>query len=177
MKMTEPIRTARLLIRPIEPSDFAAVYEYARDESITMMLYYPKTYEETQDYVTRAAAEWHSASPRYLEFMLEYGGRVIGGCDLDVLGGGTYEIGWELNRAFRGMGFGSEGASAVLGYAFGTLGAERVVAHCDCRNAASENVMKKLGMKLADSTQTRRYRNGTVSGELEYSIPADEYYK
>ena len=47
MKMTEPIRTARLLIRPIEPSDFAAVYEYARDESITMMLYYPKTYEET----------------------------------------------------------------------------------------------------------------------------------
>ena len=109
--------------------------------------------------------------------MLEYGGRVIGGCDLDVLGGGTYEIGWELNRAFRGMGFGSEGASAVLGYAFGTLGAERVVAHCDCRNAASENVMKKLGMKLADSTQTRRYRNGTVSGELEYSIPADEYYK
>lgn len=175
--MIEPIITSRLTVRPIRPSDFADVCGYALDESITMMLFYPKTYDETHDYVLRAAAEWESSAPKYLEFAAEYNGRVIGGADLDVLGNGVFEIGWELNRDFRGMGFGSEAAAAVLGYAFGTLGAERVIAHCDSRNAASEKVMKKLGMKLSDNTKTRRYRTGEISGELEYSITSDEYFK
>lgn len=177
MKKDVRLKTNRLLIRPTEKSDLSAVYEYARDESITMMLYFPKTYDETYDYVFHAADEWLSEAPRYYEFVIELDGRVIGGTDLEVQGGGAYEIGWELNGEFRGMGYATEAAAAVLGFAFGTLGAEKVIAHCDSRNTASENVMKKLGMKLTDSTQTRRYRTGSVSGELEYAVFAEEYYK
>lgn len=177
MKKDIQLKTERLLIRPTEKSDLSAVYEYARDESITMMLYFPKTYDETYDYVFRAADEWLSESPQYYEFVIELDGKIIGGTDLEAQGGGVYEIGWELNSAFRGMGYATEAAAAVLCFAFGTLGAKKVIAHCDSRNTPSENVMKKLGMKLTDSTLTRRYRTGEVSAELEYAVCAEEYYK
>ena len=56
-------------------------------------------------------------------------------------------------------------------YAFNELNAERIQAHCDSRIIASECVMKKLGMKLFDSTGTRYYpKTGITSGEYLYAI-------
>lgn len=60
-------------------------------------------------------------------------------------------------------------------YAFDVLSADKVIAHCDIRNKASENVMKKLGMTLKDNSGTRFYeKTGVTSGELMYCIDRQE---
>ena len=56
------------------------------------------------------------------------------------------EIGWRLALAAQGRGFATEGARAVVAYAFNELRLREVVAITTPANAASRRVMDKLGM-------------------------------
>jgi RimJ/RimL family protein N-acetyltransferase len=57
------------------------------------------------------------------------------------------EVGWRLDPAFWGRGYASEGASAALGQAFGTLGLETVCSLPQTANPRSMRVAARLGMK------------------------------
>jgi len=56
------------------------------------------------------------------------------------------EIGWRLAADSWGRGLATEGASAVLSYAFSTLGIPSVVSFTVPQNLRSRRVMEKLGM-------------------------------
>ncbi|KTD00928.1 GNAT family N-acetyltransferase [Fluoribacter gormanii] len=56
------------------------------------------------------------------------------------------EIGWRLASSFWGKGYATEGAQAVLNYAFKTLKLKEVVAFTVPDNLRSQRVMEKLGM-------------------------------
>jgi RimJ/RimL family protein N-acetyltransferase len=57
------------------------------------------------------------------------------------------EIGWRLARAHWGTGLATEGARAVVRYAFETLRLEEIVAITAPANVRSRRVMEKIGMK------------------------------
>ena len=164
-----PITTERLVIRPVEKDDCEAIYRYAGDSSIDMMMFLPKTYEETKKFVDFAVSEWEKEEPEDMEYVVLLNGEVIGGVNLEYEGDGIYEIGWTIRKDMRGNGYATEAAKALMDYAFEELNAIRVQAHCDSRNQASEKLMKKLGMTLVDDTGTRCYpKTGIVSGEYFY---------
>lgn len=79
------------------------------------------------------------------------------------------EIGWRLARSHWGNGYATEGARAVLGFAFDQVGLERVVSAHQVGNVASERVMKKLGMKL--ERETRHPRLGVPLRVYEIHAP------
>lgn len=165
------ITTERLVIRPIEKDDCEAIYRYAGDPSIDMMMFLPRTYEETKEFVEFAVSEWAKEEPEDREFVILLNGDIIGGVNLECEGAGIYEIGWTLRGDMRGKGYATEAAKALVDYAFGDLNAEEIRAHCDSRNHASEKVMRKLGMVLVDGTGTRYYpKTGVSSGEYLYAI-------
>ena len=166
------ITTERLVIRPIEPGDCEAVHRYAGDPSIDMMLFLPKTEEETREFVAYAVAEWKKSEPEVREYVILRDGEIIGGVMLETCEENrNYELGWVVRKDARGNGYASEAAKALAEYAFRELNAEQLQAHCDNRNAASERVMQKLGMVLADDTGTRTYpKTGVVSGECLYVL-------
>jgi RimJ/RimL family protein N-acetyltransferase len=56
------------------------------------------------------------------------------------------EIGWRLSAVHWNRGYATEGARAALGFAFGSLKAEEVVAFTVPHNVRSRRVMDKLGM-------------------------------
>jgi ribosomal-protein-alanine N-acetyltransferase len=56
------------------------------------------------------------------------------------------EIGWRLATDFWNRGYATEGARAVLDFAFSELGLEEVVAMTAVQNVRSRRVMEKLGM-------------------------------
>jgi ribosomal-protein-alanine N-acetyltransferase len=56
------------------------------------------------------------------------------------------EIGWRLAPKFWNRGMATEGATAVLGFAFESLGLDEVVSFTAVENLASRRVMEKLGM-------------------------------
>jgi RimJ/RimL family protein N-acetyltransferase len=61
------------------------------------------------------------------------------------------EIGWRLARKYQGHGHATEGARAVVEYAFGTLGLEELVSFTTVANFPSRRVMEKIGMTHSES--------------------------
>lgn len=156
--------------------DLEAVHAYVTDPSITMMMYFPlKSVEETRQFLERSTKAWEEEEPEDREFVVLYQGEIIGGVNLerfeDSDDGKTLEIGWLIHNSFRNQGFATEAAEALIRYAFDELGAKKVIARCDSRNQASEKVMQKLGMYLADAEGTRCYpRTGEAAGEYTYAV-------
>ena len=167
------IKTERLILRPVCLEDAEAVHSYAGDPSIDMMLFLPnETFEETKRFVEYAAGQWHMEEPEDREYVVVRNDRIIGGINLEKFHEkNTYEIGWTIHADHRNLGYATEAAKALIDHAFSDLNADRVQAHCDSRNAASEKVMKNVGMHLADDTGTRHYqKTGVTSGEYLYVI-------
>jgi len=74
------------------------------------------------------------------------------------------ELGWRLPRHAWSRGLATEGATAVMGHGFATVGLARQWAETMAVNAPSRRVMEKLGMSLVRS----------YVGEWEHPIPGWE---
>jgi RimJ/RimL family protein N-acetyltransferase len=81
-----------------------------------------------------------------------------------------YEIGWLVERGLWNQGCATEGARAVLAYAFSERKAHRVLAYCHAQNAASERVMQKLGMTREGCLRQTRLLHGAYYDELLYAV-------
>jgi RimJ/RimL family protein N-acetyltransferase len=73
--------------------------------------------------------------------------------DTEGLAPGEYEIGWWLDPAVHGRGYGREGGAAIRDEAFGALGAPSVVARVQPGNRASRNVAEALGLSVDFETK------------------------
>ena len=75
------------------------------------------------------------------------------------------ELGYRLRRQSWGQGLATEGASALVDFAFTKAGVGRVVAETMLVHAASRRVMEKVGMKMV-----REFDSG-----WPYPIPGDQF--
>ena len=57
------------------------------------------------------------------------------------------EVGYLLLKSAWGHGFATEGAAALLAYGFDEIGLNRIVAVTHVENTASQNVIKKIGLR------------------------------
>ena len=176
--MNNIITTKRLTIRPIELEDVYEIHKYASDKGITMMMFLPnESLEETIRFVEYAVNEWNKIEPDDREYVIIFNETIIGGINLGYSKDRkSCEIGWTIHKMYRNKGFAAEAANALVEYAFNTLKVEKITTHCDSKNVASENVMKKLHMKLVSDNGTRYCPQTRVtSGEYLYSISKQIY--
>ncbi|MGR7024696.1 GNAT family N-acetyltransferase [Geodermatophilus sp. URMC 62] len=82
------------------------------------------------------------------------------------------EAGWRLGRSHWRQGYATEGASALLGHGFGTVGLTEVWAETMAVNTPSRRVMARLGMHHL-RTDHRSWPDplpGAEQGEVVYGI-------
>ena len=166
------LKTARLTLIPYGLAEFADVHEYAGDkEDIKYMLFLPnETNEDTRKFLRDIEAEWAKDEPNYYEFGVILDGKLIGGVGLYMEDNRTKaELGWIFNKKFRGKGYATEAAKAVMDYAVNELKVTEVFAHCDTRNVPSANVMKRLGMVLEHEGDRHYDRTGEDAREYKYT--------
>jgi RimJ/RimL family protein N-acetyltransferase len=77
-------------------------------------------------------------------------GEVIGWCGLQPIGDddsplGRIELGYLIDRDFRGQGYGYEACRAILDFAFDRLELDEVYARIDGGNAPSVHLARRLG--------------------------------
>jgi RimJ/RimL family protein N-acetyltransferase len=156
LRLEEPLRTERLVLRPLTEDDIDDVYAYASRPDVIRYLPWP-----IRD---RAGVAQHLADR--LGTTLENDGDVIvigiefpaqSGVRAQIIGDISLmlrsresrqaEIGWVLHPDFQGEGFATEAASRVLTLAFDDLGAHRVLARLDPRNSSSVALCYRLGMR------------------------------
>jgi Acetyltransferases, including N-acetylases of ribosomal proteins len=157
MTYVHELETERLLLRQWKETDFPAFASMCADPET--MRYFPSALSEEESW---------KAAQRYRELLrvrgwglwaVEYKAenQFIGFIGLNIPSvelpfSPCVEIGWRLERNYWGKGLATEGARAVLDFAFDVLTLPEVVSFTALGNERSQRVMQKLGMVRDEMT-------------------------
>jgi RimJ/RimL family protein N-acetyltransferase len=169
-----PLQTPRLILRPITPADWPAIHRYMSDPVVTRWLPEGPLDEAQAEAFSRKNA---GRSARAIAVVERESGGLVGHLVFHPwLGHATHEIGWAISSDHQGRGYATEGARALMDFAFGTLGRHRVIATCQPENVASWRVMEKLGMRReAHFRRGLHQKTGEWWDEYFYALLADEH--
>ncbi|TCM67288.1 RimJ/RimL family protein N-acetyltransferase [Acinetobacter calcoaceticus] len=149
------LHTPRLIIRPWIAADYPHFAALNADPEV--MRYFPKPLDQQQsdqladlcqDYILKQGWGFWSVA-------LKDSNQCIGFVGLHAQPSQfsfspCVEIGWRLAKAYWGLGYATEAASASLDFAFEHLQLEQVVAFTAAQNLPSEKVMQRLGMHFVE---------------------------
>jgi RimJ/RimL family protein N-acetyltransferase len=184
-----PLRTERLVLRPIEASDAADVYEYQRLPEVIRYLPWPER-NRAEGYAhtaKRAAGRILTGDDDFFVFAATLRGapslgdpardRVIGDFMVRVSSAqhAQLELGWVLHPDFQGRGYAREAARAVLDFVFETLNPHRVQAFLDARNAASAALCERLGMRREATILEEEYNDDEWQDTAVYGVLRREW--
>lgn len=178
---TFPLRTARLLLRPLTADDLADLLAFESDPQVARYIVWDARDEAA---MRRALAE-KAGETRLSEPGDELSLGVVVPPDPTVIG--EVGIGWEpgprrvgeLGYLFhpgrQGHGYAREAAREVLRVAFEEAGLHRVVARCDTRNEPSWRLMERLGMRREAHFVRSELIGGEWADEYLYAMLATEW--
>jgi RimJ/RimL family protein N-acetyltransferase len=155
----EPLVTERLRLRRSRPEDAEAISAYRSRPEVHRHQGWDRTdpggvRAQIEEMAGRAPGEpggWVQLSVEERE-----GGRLVGDVGFAVDGDpGVIKVGYTIAPEFQGRGYATEAVGALVGYAFGALGAEVVRAHASAENAPSIRVAEKVGMRLVERIEHR----------------------
>ncbi|MBM7832288.1 RimJ/RimL family protein N-acetyltransferase [Agromyces cerinus] len=195
-----PLTTERLVLRPLEASDAADVFEYQRIPDVLKYLPWPlrdraEAYEHT---AKRAAARVLESDGDFFVLAMTLPGtpsvddagsdasasaaatardRVIGDMMVRVSSAkhAQLELGWVVHPDFQGKGYAREAAVAIRDFAFETLHPHRIQAFLDARNAASAALCERLGMRREATILEEQYNDGEWQDTALYGLLRREW--
>ena len=195
--MSSPLElvTTRLLLRPFTPNDVEDVLEYINDPEWAEYQVnippppYTREYAEMLVAMFSDPSCWETGHPGLPSsangtgllqiFAVVFEGRVIGDIALnqreDDRLNDRVELAYTLSRQHWGKGLMTEGARAVMDWAFRTYGFNRMYAWSDPRNVGSCRVLEKLGMKREGQLRSHLKWNGEFRDQVYYGILRSEW--
>lgn len=178
---TQTIQTQRLVLRPFALDDAEAMFfNWANDPQVTRFMLWST--HETIDTTRDILAEWVPMYkyPDYYHWCITLNEEPIGAIELFIRNERSCvgEIGYCIGQKWWKQGIMSEAAKAVVDFAFGTVGFNRIEAHHAVVNPGSGGVMKKCGM-LYEGHMRQKYLS--TRGVLEdcdfYAILKEDWEK
>lgn len=172
--------TARLRLRELTLADAPALHAIESDARVTRyMSYDPQSPEQIVAYIHRQITD-QTAVPRTcfdLGITLRESGALIGRCGLKFARPEHREaaIWYLLAPQHWRNGYAGEAVGALLSLAFDALGAHRVWADCDPRNAASCRLAQRLGLKLEGRLRENYFLKGEWCDTFVYAVLEDEW--
>ncbi len=176
-----PIETERLLLRPFTAADLDAYHSIQSRSDVARYLYWaPRTRQQVRDVLQQRAGAHALASEGDtldLAVMPKGESRLIGSVMLRWLSAEHRqgEIGFILHPDQHGQGFAREAAAAMLQVGFASFGLHRIIGRCDGRNAASQHLMKRLGMRREAHFRQNEFVKGEWCDEVVFAIMAEEW--
>lgn len=161
--MTPVLETARLRVRQLNLGDAPFILELLNDPLFLRFVGDKgvRTVEAARGYLEQGPLAsyakhgfglWHVA--------LKSSGEAIGMCGLikrDVLE--DVDVGFAYLPQFSGQGYATEAAAAALRHGYTQLGLKRIVAITAPDNVASQNVLKKIGLRHTQTIRLPAYKD------------------
>ena len=169
--MNRRIETERLILRPLTIDDASDVFEWVSDPVVNRFLPYA-LYENVSQ--VKAWISSITEEKNEFAFSLKETGKVIGSGSVKFnKEENAYEIGYNFNRKFWGKGYGTEGAMALIDWAYNELGARDFFAGHAIKNVASGNVIKKCGFAFVRFGEYSRYDDSETFESAFYVMHKD----
>lgn len=173
------METERLVLRRFEDTDLDALYAYRSDPEVARYQLWQALDREMAWNWLLSVRDGEPGTPgQWFQFAvaLRSTGEMVGDVGLRAdLDPRTMEVGFTLSRAHQGNGYGTEAVRAVLGFAFGSLRAHRVMGNCDARNAASARLMERVGMRREAHNLEDWWLRGEWTSSFVYAVLAREW--
>jgi RimJ/RimL family protein N-acetyltransferase len=165
------LRSARLLLRPWQAADAAAVAEIMRDCRMAEYLPLPQPYtaEDAVEFVRAAGGK-----PGRLELAMVRDGQLVGAIGMDLPGrDAAAEIGYWVRSDAWGSGYATEGVRTLARFAF-EHGVHRVRIQADVGNVASARVALRAGFSFEGITRlSSRSQHGLADHALFARLATD----
>lgn len=173
------ITTPRLLLRPFQVDDFAALREIEGDPEVLRHRSRRAISEvETRAFLADCQRLALDPDPPLFPWavVLLPGGRLIGQIGLTRLVDLPDEafLWFALNRQFWGSGYMTESVIAVRDDAFGRLGLQRLHARCQTANLGAMRVLEKAGL-LRVGTIERGEEGGGAFEAYDYALSREDW--
>ncbi len=168
------LETPRLNFRRLSHADHAALCPILGDAETMYAWEYGFTDAQITQWIDRCLSRYANDGYAYFAAIEKASGALIGLMGLlneDIDGDIQLGVGYILSRCCWGRGYAAEGAKGWLDYAFGILGAARVIADIRPENTPSRQVAARLGMAVIG--QHIKYVNGKEMLHLVYAIEKD----
>ncbi len=175
------IQTERLVLRPFRDDDLDRLASWQALPEVARYMYWePSTRAE----VVPMLAKWRAAT------RLEQDDDVVTlaverTADGLLLGSVTIflrstehrqvEVGYVFHPDSGGQGYATEATRALIDFAFAELGAHRVFARSDARNAPSAALCRRLGMREEAHFREAEIFKGEWGDELVFAVLAREW--
>src|SRR5258707_1749380 len=178
LRPSYPVRSERLLLRPLAVGDADAMLAYRSREDVCR--YVPFEPMSRDDIIERITGPWACTELTGEGQSLTLGAQVgeTGELAGDVVlfwhssphaGRG---IGHVFDPAMGGRGYATEAASVMLRLGFEGLGLHRIVARIDERNEPSVRLARRLGMRHEARLVCNEFFKGEWSTELDFAMLA-----
>ena len=180
-RISWPVRTERLALRPATSADLRAVFDVRTLPEVGQWM--PERPTSYPEFVLRFGELGILART----LVMELDGEVIGDLYLHVTdawaqedvadgAGQEAEIGWCLSPAHQGLGYVREAAAELVRLCFDDLGVRRISAAAFADNVPSLRIMERLGMRQENhGVRDSLHRElGWIDGVV-YALLADEW--
>jgi RimJ/RimL family protein N-acetyltransferase len=160
------LETERLVLRRPTLADVKAIARLANDRRVaqnTSRLPHPYTVSDAEFFVGYVAQQ-----PRDTNFVITYGGDVLGTVGIDLGNPDVPEVGYWLGVPYWGQGYATEAARAVIDFAFEEFGSNELRAGARVVNPASRRVLEKCGFQWT-GVELRKILS------LGSSVPVDRF--
>jgi RimJ/RimL family protein N-acetyltransferase len=178
-----PLKTERLLLRPLEERDLDDVFAYRSLAAVHTYLYRePSDRAGTAELLAEQIGRHQltgEGQELVLAVVLPEAGRVIGevGLTWQSEEHRQGEIGYLFHPDFHGRGYAREAGEVVVKLGFEGLGLRRVKATCDARNEPSWRLMERLGLRREAHFRQCEIFKGEWRDVFVYAMLAEECRK
>jgi [ribosomal protein S5]-alanine N-acetyltransferase len=149
------IATARLRLRPLEPSDISPLVAIASDRHVAdaaIDILPSYTAPNTRAWIEFHSAEWDTRASFHWTLSLLADDRLVGYTGLLNIDPEARhaEISFLMSREAVRRGYATEATQAALAFAFATLGMDRISASHVARNRLAARILTAIGMQQTD---------------------------
>jgi ribosomal-protein-alanine N-acetyltransferase len=173
------LETPRLILRKLRIEDAEDMFEYAQDRELGLQglwLPYTMLQESINDIAETIEAY---AKGNLWDWAIEHlaDRKMIGRLGLHAFHAkdNRTDLGYALNRAYWGQGYGTEAAGAVIDFGFGMLNLHRIGASVLADNSGSIRVLTKIGMQFEGVKRDFTAIRGRHEDLHSYSILKPEW--
>jgi ribosomal-protein-alanine N-acetyltransferase len=176
------IETTNLRLRPFTEADVDAIFPIVSQPEFPRMMSWAahRDREETLEFVR--GLQTAIAESSAIAWAIEHAGSVVG-----CVGFGTIhwqlqatrvdrtELGYWIAPAVWNRGYMTEAATAVVRFAFETLGLHKVTTRCFVENQGSRRVIEKVGFRFVGRAEDDVWREGRWWTQLLYELTSPEW--
>lgn len=173
--------TKRLHIRPVSLEDTKSMFMYRSDSGTNRYLsLIPESVDDVSDFINRTSKEINVPGTWFQFVIVELdSGSLIGDIGIHFLETDSenmqVEIGYTLNKNYRGKGYATEALTKVIDYLINDLNKHRIIASIDPTNTDSIRLIERLGFRKEAHYIKSLFFHGEWVDDLIYAILANEW--